>query len=128
MMIHLILPSGVRYQVTFADHFTSEAILNALASQKRVYGGTIQKRVIRDVTGQTVAAEDPDAGYWFDHPDTVVAIVKVVHGSLIEVKRIKGPPATPPEPTPVAVVPAVVPVAPAPVEPEPVPPTPPDGG
>ena len=97
VMVHVILPTGERWEYSFPDTFPADVILERLASIKRNFGTvkTAEKvdNVFGDVSGgKTVPHADPSAGYWFDHPDTVVAIGEPTpDNDFKELKRLKGP-------------------------------------
>ncbi len=76
MIIHVIKPSGTRFQYEYADATKPETILKELDSIKVVFGynGTA-KRTAGDGTPE-VDWGDPASGLAYDHPDTQVAVVE----------------------------------------------------
>jgi len=101
-LVHVICPDGTRYQYgerEFPVGTAPEKILAWLGGIKRVFGTVrtvmrVDEKVKKD-TGLAgkVPHPDPSSGWWWDHPDTVVAIGHDDGaGEFVEVSRIKGPP------------------------------------
>lgn len=117
-LIHVILPSGTRFERTFGDHASEKDILSALDTLKPIFGynGTVRK-VDGTVPGHATPMDfgDPSSGFVYDHPDTQVVKLKaeqvrdtasgVVEARAIIVNKLpvvekwlKGEPKKPEEP------------------------------
>ena len=124
-IVHVIKPSGTAFQYTFSDATTPEEILSQLAAIKGQFGfnGTVKKRDPNPNMPEgapLVDFQDVTSGFAYDHPNTVVVILKtekvgtqvtVVHdeaGKPVELKRLKGTPPTKEE-TPSVETPQTVP-------------------
>lgn len=101
MLVHVIKPSGTRFQFTFADTVPDVKILSELERIKLRFGynGTVTKPD-PDAYNNPAEFADRDSGLVWDHPQTVVAVVRDSNGGVAEVRRLKGPPI--PEPAPAA--------------------------
>ena len=94
-MVHVIKPSGTRFEFPFGDTATDEQILNDLASVKQQFGTAKTVKKVDPITAMAVSFPDESSGWAFDHVDTVVAVVETKNGETTEVRRLKGPPKTP---------------------------------
>lgn len=117
LIVHIILPSGTRFQVSWGDvglHGeakklpTDDEILSALSRNKFMFGAAKKIERANPETGTTELIDDPNAISAFDHPETVVCFV---NKDGKELRRIKGP-ALPPEKLP-EVAPRPEPATPA---------------
>ncbi len=94
-MVHVVLPSGTRFEVIFDGKTKPEKIVQTLAAQKWVYGGYKKTIPVIDESGLVVPFADIASQAWFDDPETVVAVGEVRNGpggvGFYETLRIKGP-------------------------------------
>ena len=109
IIVHVILPSGTRFEHTWSnrDSFgnprpipSDDKILRAIMENKHYYGYNSTTKRVDESTGYPTAVEhsDKNSGFVIDHPDTIVAIVEKdqpITDNVREIRRLKGPPATP---------------------------------
>lgn len=133
LIVHVILPSGTRFEHTWSDRDANgnhrslpsdDKILRAIMENKQYYGyqKTIKKQDTDTGLPYPIQYGDPESGFIIDHPDTIVAIVEKdqpVSDNVREIRRLKGPlPSTTQSPSPTQPPPAT------PTESSPVPTTP----
>lgn len=98
-LVHVIKPSGTRFEFVYPVITSAEQILAELEKIKKRFGynGTIKKadpniaRVTNSFIDQVDWA-DENSGLVFDHPDTIVAVGRDENGQFVETERLKGPP------------------------------------
>lgn len=109
IIVHVILPSGTRFEHTWSnrDSFgnprpipSDDKILRAIMENKHFYGYNSTTKRVDNSTGypHPVEHSDKNSGFVIDHPDTIVAIVEKdqpITDNVREIRRLKGPPATP---------------------------------
>ena len=91
--IHVIKPSGTRFQYTFPDTAPPEKILAELGRIKVRFGynGVVTKTDPNAPALLPTDFEDPESGFAFDDPKTVVAVIEDRGGAAVEVRRLRGP-------------------------------------
>lgn len=101
IIVHIVKPTGVRFQVTFKDGTPESKILASIARNKVMYGrvGTVKRS---DPTlGRETEFDDPNAPWALDHPETCIDVGMAGPGrTFVTTKRLKGPPLKKPEATP----------------------------
>lgn len=109
IIVHVILPSGTRFEHTWSnrDSFgnprpipSDDKILRAIMENKHYYGYNSTTKRVDESTNYPYPVEHSDktSGFIIDHPDTIVAIVEKdqpITDNVREVRRLKGPPVTP---------------------------------
>jgi len=97
VIVQVIKKTGTRFEYTFPDDWTSDRVLAELESIKAIFGfnGTVrQPDKDHPFPGAKPVVDygDPESGYAYDHPETVVAQVrKAANGDVVIVKQLKGP-------------------------------------
>lgn len=78
-IVHIILPTGTRFERPFPDDHTPEMILQALEGVKATFGfnGTV-KKMDKTHPKHPVMTDfgDPKSGLVYDNPDTQVVILQ----------------------------------------------------
>lgn len=111
LTVHVILPSGTRFEHTWSDQDaygnyrpipSDDKILRAIVENKQYYGRTRTIKRPDEIAGlpYNVEHNDNTSPFMIDHPDTIVAIVEKDHplsNVVREVRRLKGPPIKTPE-------------------------------
>ena len=94
ILVHVVLPEKKRrWQYEFPADTPPETILVELAKIKGVYGhnGTV-KKIDTQLSGRPVDFGDPNTGFAFDNPSTIVDIgVEDGSGNFKTTARIRGP-------------------------------------
>ena len=99
MIVHVIKPSGVRFEANFGDNTPDARILADLRGARHIFGRQRQVQRPDPGLGGTVSVDDETAPFAFDDDATIVEVGRLHGDTFIPVRRIKGPapePATPP--------------------------------
>jgi hypothetical protein len=99
-IVHVIKPTGGRFELTFSETISDNKILAELESIKEMFG--YNKIVSRMDTDSPVPAladfSDKESGYAYDHPDCAVVVLKTDNlgepvfekGIPVVAKQLKG--------------------------------------